>query len=130
MPHSPGHQQHPGHKVSERFLDERVQVTVDAQTVADATRVLRVDEDGHPERYYFARDDVDMTRLEPSTTTTYCPFKGTATYFNLALRDRKIPDAAWTYDDPYAEHAALKGRVAFYDDNVPQMRIIHPAQQQ
>jgi uncharacterized protein (DUF427 family) len=89
--------------------------------------VLRVDEDGHPERYYFARDDVDMTRLEPSTTTTYCPFKGTASYFNLALRDRKIPDAAWTYEDPYEEHAALKGRVAFYDDNVPQMRIIHPA---
>lgn len=124
MTRSPGHQQHPEHKVRERPLEERIQVAVDTQTIADSTHVIRVDEDGHPARYYFSRDDIDMTRLQPSSTTTQCPFKGKATYFDLQLQDRRIPDAAWTYEAPYEEHAALQGRVAFYEDHVPEMTIV------
>lgn len=124
MTRSPGHQQHPEHKVRERLLDDPIRVALGTQIIADSTRVIRVDEDGHPARYYFLRDDIDMTRLQPSSTTTQCPFKGKATYFDLQLRDQRIPDAAWTYEAPYEEHAALQGRVAFYEDHVPGMTIV------
>jgi uncharacterized protein (DUF427 family) len=63
-----------------------------------------------------------MDKLERSSTTTKCPYKGTAHYFSLNLGDKKFEDAVWTYEDPYDEHRDLKARLAFYDDK---MREIH-----
>ena len=123
MGKSPGHQQWPDHKILEQRLDRRVTVEVDGDTVADSSEVIRVDEDGHPPRYYFPRSGVRTERLERSGTTTVCPFKGTASYFHLNLGPKKLSDAVWTYEDPYDEHADLKGRLAFYDDKFPEIRI-------
>lgn len=118
MSKSPGHRKWPDHKVEEKSVRERVQLEVDGAALAASDDVIRVVEDEHPDRYYFPRSDVDMKLLETSSTTTKCPFKGTAHYFNVRAGDRILEDAAWTYDEPYEEHAALKERVAFYDDRL------------
>jgi uncharacterized protein (DUF427 family) len=123
MGKSPGHKEHPEHKVRESRVDRMMRVQVDGETVAQSNDVIRVDEDGNPARYYFPRAAVPAAKLERSTTTTRCPFKGTAHYFNLAARGRKYPDAVWTYEDPYEEHAGLKDRLAFYDDQIGEMKI-------
>lgn len=67
-----------------------------------------------------------MDLLEPSDTTTQCPFKGTAHYFDLKVGDRTLEDAAWSYEDPFDEHVALKDRIAFYDDRYPQIKVARP----
>jgi uncharacterized protein (DUF427 family) len=123
MSHSPGHRQHPEHKVVERHLDRRVKVEVGGEVIAESSDVVRVDEDGHPPRYYFPRGDVRMERLRPTATTTQCPFKGTAHYFSIDGDGSRLADAVWTYDEPYDEHRELAGRLAFYDDKVPQIHI-------
>lgn len=64
-----------------------------------------------------------MSRLEPSATTTECPFKGVARYFDLNVGGQRYKDAVWSYEDPYDEHRALKERLAFYEDKVPGMEI-------
>lgn len=120
---SPGHQKWPDHKVKETQLAGKSEVQVNDEVIADSNDVIRVDEDGSPGRLYFPRAAVRMQNLEPSKTTTECPFKGTARYFNLTVGGRKLQDAVWSYEEPFEEHLALKGRLAFYEEKFPEIRV-------
>ena len=123
MTQSPGHREHPDHKVAERRLSERLRVSVAGQAIADSSDVIKVEEDGSPVRYYFPRADVDMKLLQRSATTSQCPFKGVAHYFSIQTAGKELKDAIWSYENPYEEHLALKERLAFYDDRLPEISI-------
>jgi uncharacterized protein (DUF427 family) len=120
---SPGHQKWPDHEVRETRVEQRMTVELGGEVIADSVDVIRVDESEHPTRYYFPRADVRMDRLQRSDTTTECPFKGSADYFSMMLGNQVLKDAVWTYENPYDEHRALEGRVAFYEEHIPGIRI-------
>jgi uncharacterized protein (DUF427 family) len=46
---------------------------------------------------------------------TYCPFKGTASYYSL---NNGPENAVWSYEQPYDEMSVIKERLAFYPDKV------------
>jgi len=131
MSQSPGHQKWPDHKVRETPVERQVTVELNGQIVADSRNAIRVDEDGSPARYYFPRNDVRMEKLERTETTSQCPFKGTAHYFSLSMdgggtagvRAGMLRDAAWSYEEPFDEHEALKDRLAFYDDKYRDIHV-------
>jgi uncharacterized protein (DUF427 family) len=123
MSKSPGHQQHPDHRVREQPVGIWMKVEVNGELVADSIDVVRVVEDENPVRYYFPRSDVSMSRLERSDTTSQCPYKGQAHYYALRAGGHTMPDVVWTYEDPYDEHRRLEGRIAFWEEKIPGIRI-------
>lgn len=123
MTHSPGHRKWPEHHVLEERMEERVEVVFNGFTIADSRDVVRVSEDGHPPRYYFPRHDVSMDALSRSETVTQCPFKGTAHYYSITAGERTVPDAVWSYENPYEEHEALRERLAFDEDAVDRISV-------
>ena len=123
MSKSPGHQKWPNHQVREERVAEPMKVTVGPDVIAKSSDVIRVVEDGAPPRYYFPRNDVRMQTLSPTDTTSECPYKGHARYFDLNVGGNTIKDAVWSYETPYDEHVALTRRLAFYDDKSPQIRV-------
>lgn len=64
--------------------------------------------------HYFPIDSVTAGVLTPSTTTSGCPWKGTANYYSVTANGKTNPDAAWYYAEPKAAAAEIKGRVAFW----------------
>jgi uncharacterized protein (DUF427 family) len=66
--------------------------------------------------HYFRLDDTRRKYLQPSETTTVCPWKGTASYYHVVVNGKKSADAAWYYPDPKEAALRIKGRVAFWKD--------------
>jgi uncharacterized protein (DUF427 family) len=56
--------------------------------------------------------------LRRTDTTTYCPYKGDASYYSLLVDGAELTDAVWTYETPYPAVAQIGGHVAFYPDRV------------
>ena len=64
--------------------------------------------------HYFPRSSLVDAHFEASETHTFCPWKGTASYFSVVVDGERNVDAAWTYPDPKPAAAELAGRVAFW----------------
>lgn len=64
--------------------------------------------------HYFPRDAVDASVLQPSGTTTVCPWKGTASYHSLEVDGATNRDAAWYYPEPKDAAAQIRDRIAFW----------------
>ena len=64
--------------------------------------------------HYFPLASVNREFLHESTTTTVCPWKGTANYYTLEVEGKTNPDAAWYYADPKPAAEQIRGRVAFW----------------
>ncbi|MGW6061266.1 DUF427 domain-containing protein [Streptomyces sp. NPDC055189] len=106
-----------GHKITIEQGSGLVRVVRDGQVVAESRRPLLLHETGCPVRYYLPPEDVRTSLLTPSDTTTYCPFKGTASYWSLpdapGTKDGK--DAVWAYPEPKDAVSQIKDHFCFYE---------------
>lgn len=64
--------------------------------------------------HYFPRESVKRSVLQPSATTSICPWKGTASYLSLQVGGATNTDAAWYYPDPKPAAAEIKDHIAFW----------------
>ena len=87
----PGYARAPAHRIAFVPRHARVRVAAAGTAIAKTSDVVAVEENGYPPRYYLARDGVDMTRVEKTGKTTYCPFKGLATYYIIRGAAGEIP---------------------------------------
>jgi uncharacterized protein (DUF427 family) len=96
----------------------QVQVVVEGVKIADSSRPTILFETGLPPRYYLPLSDIRMDLLQPSETHTYCPYKGEASYWSLALDGSTRQDFVWTYRSPLAESQKVAGLACFYNEKV------------
>lgn len=113
----------PDHPISVERNSSRVLVSLAGRVIADTREALTLHEAHYPAVQYIPRKDVDMGQLARSDRTTYCPYKGDATYFSIRVGGERSIDAVWTYETPYAAVADIKDHLAFYSDRVDAIEI-------
>lgn len=64
--------------------------------------------------HYFPRESLVDEHVIPSSQTSVCPWKGTASYLSVTVGGEANKGAAWYYSEPKDAAAAIKGRVAFW----------------
>jgi uncharacterized protein (DUF427 family) len=122
MASSPAFAKYPDHRVDLEEKSGRVRVEFAGRAIADSERCRLVLESRHDPVLYFPREDVDMDSLVAIEHTTFCPFKGTASYWTIRVEGREAEGAVWSYGDPYDEVGDLKDFMAFYTDRVDGIR--------
>ncbi|MDH3642422.1 MAG: DUF427 domain-containing protein [Gammaproteobacteria bacterium] len=115
---APGFEAHPGYEVKIEPSGAHVRALVGATVVADTTSALAVTESRHRSVWYLPLADVDQALLTRTDTSTYCPFKGHASYWSISAPEANLEDAVWGYESPFDECVPLTGYVAFYTDRV------------
>ena len=109
------------HPISIEANPSRVVVTVGGKVIADTRAALTLREASYPAVQYIPRRDVDMAALSRSEHTTYCPYKGYASYYSIAAGGDRSVNAAWTYEAPFEAMAQIKDYLAFYPDRVDEI---------
>lgn len=79
------------------------------KTIAESDQTLIVEGN-----HYFPAESVDRDFLKGSSTRTRCPWKGTASYFDVVVDGQVNKDAAWYYPDPKSAAGQIKDYVAFW----------------
>ena len=108
----------PDHPISIEANPSRIAVKIGGKIIADTRHALTLREAAYPAVQYIPRRDVDMAALARSEHTTYCPYKGDASYYSIPAGGDRARDAVWTYETPFEAMARIKDYVAFYPDRV------------
>ena len=111
---APGFEKNPDHTVTIEPADKSVEVQVGQTVIGSSAQALVLHEANYPPVYYLPMDAVAPDNLVASDHTTYCPFKGTASYFDLTIDGKVHSNAVWYYPDPYDEALQIKDHIAFY----------------
>ncbi len=96
----------------------RVRGAVGGATVVDSGNAMVLHEGLLAPVRYFPRVDVRMDRLRRNDRRSYCPFRGTASYFDLEVDGALVRDAAWSYEQPYPDSDYVRDYIAFDADRI------------
>lgn len=108
----------PYHRVDCRPTTRRLRVTIGNVTLIDTTDTMIVFETALAPRLYVDPALIRMDLLRRNNTTSYCNYKGYATYWTFSAGDTVVEDIAWSYPDPLPETLPLKGFLSFDPEKV------------
>ena len=64
--------------------------------------------------HYFPADSIRREHFRESEKHTVCPWKGTASYYDVVVNGEVNKDAAWFYPEPKDAARNIEGRIAFW----------------
>lgn len=86
-----------------------VTATVNGTIVAESDETVVVEGN-----HYFPPSSIKAELFSPTEHSTLCPWKGTASYYDVTVDGATLTNVAWTYPDPKDKAAEIKDHVAFY----------------
>lgn len=122
---APGFKNHPSHSVEINAFEGDVEIRINGEIVATSKRAMSLKENGYSDVYYIPISDLPEKMLDCSEHSTYCPFKGDASYYHLIHDGKTYENAVWSYPSPFDEAMAIKDHIAIY----PNVAKIEPAQE-
>jgi uncharacterized protein (DUF427 family) len=99
-------------------VGDHLRVIFDGESIADSVAGFRVLETSHPPVYYIPPEDIAQRYLAKAPGSTWCEFKGRATYWSLDVNGRRAENAAWSYPQPSPAFPSIAGYFAFYASRV------------
>ncbi len=64
--------------------------------------------------HYFPPESIKKEYFSDSSYTTFCPWKGKSSYYNLEVDGKTNESAAWYYPQPKEKASHIKDHVAFW----------------
>ena len=89
--------------------DKHVTATWNGTVIADSDRTIVVEGN-----HYFPVQDVRADYLQASSESSFCPWKGQASYYDVAAEGNVNAGAAWYYPSPMSAAEQIKDYVAFW----------------
>lgn len=103
----------PYHRVDCRPTRRGLRVTAAGTVLVDTADTVIVFETSLEPRLYVDPAQVRTDLLRRTATSTYCNYKGTATYWAAVIGDTVLADVAWSYPDPPPETLPIKDHLSF-----------------
>jgi uncharacterized protein (DUF427 family) len=103
----------PYHRVDCRPTTRRLRVTAAGTALVDTDDTVIVFETALDARLYVDPSHVRTDLLRQSNTSSYCNYKGPATYWSAVVGDTVVDDVAWSYSDPLPESSPIKDFFSF-----------------
>jgi len=92
----------------------RVRIEHRGRIIADTRAAIRTLETSHPPSYYIPRGDIAPDTLRRAEGSSFCEWKGAATYWDVLVGEFVLPRVGWSYASPTPTFVALRDHVAFY----------------
>ena len=115
---APGFEKHPNYEVKISPLNQEISIEVDGVSIGRSRRGIELIETKHRPVWYLPLGDLDQSLTKPTDTQTYCPFKGSASYWSIVLPQATVEDAIWAYLTPYDECLGIAEYASFYTNKV------------
>lgn len=94
--------------------DARIQIEHHGRILADTRSAIRTIETSHPPSYYIPRADIAADVLRRAAGSSFCEWKGMASYWDVIVGHVVLSGVGWSYANPTPAFAALRDHVAFY----------------
>ncbi|MEM1349178.1 MAG: DUF427 domain-containing protein [Myxococcota bacterium] len=95
-------------------VDKALKIVFRGETIAETTKGWRVLETSHPPVYYFPVEDVRRTYVEEAAGSSFCEWKGHASYVDVVVAGERLERVGWYYATPTPRFEELAGAIAFY----------------
>lgn len=111
---APGFVEFPDYKIIVEKTDRLLTARLGGEVMAESNAALILRESNHVPVVYFPPADVHMEKASQTDKESFCPFKGTATYWSFGTE----ANVAWSYETPFREMQEIQGYLAFYADRL------------